>query len=93
MKEYFSKFGTVVEAMVMRDPSTKHSRWHQINFFYLFSNLHISRGFGFVTFADTESVEKVTQFGVHNLDGKKIDPKVAFPKESTPKVCFKTLIV
>ena len=28
MKEYFSKFGTVVEAMVMRDPSTKHSRWH-----------------------------------------------------------------
>ena len=26
MKEYFSKFGTVVEAMVMRDPSTKHSR-------------------------------------------------------------------
>jgi len=73
MKEYFSKFGTVVEAMVMRDPSTKHSR-----------------GFGFVTFADTESVEKVTQFGVHNLDGKKIDPKVAFPKESTPKMVTRT---
>ena len=71
MKEYFGKFGAVVEAMVMRDPGTKHSR-----------------GFGFVTFADTESVEKVTQFGVHNLDGKKIDPKVAFPKESTPKVCL-----
>ena len=93
MKEYFSKFGTVVEAMVMRDPSTKHSRWCQINFLSFLSNLIISRGFGFVTFADTESVEKVTQFGVHNLDGKKIDPKVAFPKESTPKVCFKTLIV
>ena len=94
MKEYFSKFGTVVEAMVMRDPSTKHSRWRQINFF-IFSpiSFYISRGFGFVTFADTESVEKVTHFGVHNLDGKKIDPKVAFPKESTPKVCFKTLIV
>ena len=45
-----------------------------------------SRGFGFVTFADPEAVEKVIQFGVHNLDGKKIDPKVAFPKESTPKV-------
>jgi len=73
MKEYFCKFGTVVEAMVMRDPSTKHSR-----------------GFGFVTFADTESVEKVTQFGVHNLDGKKIDPKVAFPKESTPKMVTRT---
>ena len=44
------------------------------------------RGFGFVTFADNEAVEKVTQFGIHNLDGKKIDPKVAFPKESAPKV-------
>ena len=69
MKEYFGKFGTVSEAMVMRDPTTKHSR-----------------GFGFVTFSDTDAVEKVTQFGIHNLDGKKIDPKVAFPKESTPKV-------
>ena len=45
-----------------------------------------SRGFGFVTYADNEAVEKVIQFGIHNLDGKKIDPKVAFPKESTPKV-------
>ena len=69
MKEYFSQFGPVVEAMVMRDPATKHSR-----------------GFGFVTFAQPESVEKVSQAGVHSLDGKKIDPKVAFPKESTPKV-------
>ena len=83
LKEYFSKFGPVAEAMVMRDPTTKHSR-----------------GFGFVTFADTEAVEKVIQFGIHNLDGKKIDPKVAFPKESTPKVreginrrCFKSFIV
>ena len=70
MKEYFAQFGPVVEALVMRDPATKHSR-----------------GFGFVTFAQAESVEKVSQAGLHNLDGKKIDPKVAFPKESTPKVC------
>ena len=70
MKEYFSQYGPVVEALVMRDPATKHSR-----------------GFGFVTFAQAESVEKVSQSGLHNLDGKKIDPKVAFPKESTPKVC------
>ena len=69
LKEYFGQFGVVAEAMVMRDPTTKHSR-----------------GFGFVTFTDTESVEKVMQYGIHNLDGKKIDPKVAFPKESTPKV-------
>ena len=69
MKEYFAQFGPVVEALVMRDPATKHSR-----------------GFGFVTFAQPESVEKVSQAGLHSLDGKKIDPKVAFPKESTPKV-------
>ena len=69
MKEYFAQFGPVLEALVMRDPATKHSR-----------------GFGFVTFAQPESVEKVSQAGVHSLDGKKIDPKVAFPKESTPKV-------
>merc|ERR1719228_2278843 len=49
-----------------------------------------SRGFGFVTFADNEAVEKVIQFGIHNLDGKKIDPKVAFPKESTPKMGTRT---
>ena len=69
MKEYFAQFGPVVEALVMRDPATKHSR-----------------GFGFITFAQPEAVEKVSQAGIHSLDGKKIDPKVAFPKESTPKV-------
>jgi len=73
LKEYIGKFGPVTEAMVMRDPTTKHSR-----------------GFGFVTFSDTDAVEKVTQFGIHNLDGKKIDPKVAFPKESTPKMVTRT---
>lgn len=26
LKDYFSKFGVVSEAMVMRDPTTKHSR-------------------------------------------------------------------
>jgi len=73
LRDYFGKYGQVTEAMVMRDPTTKHSR-----------------GFGFVTFADNEAVEKVTQFGIHNLDGKKIDPKVAFPKESAPKMVTRT---
>ena len=57
-----------------------------MNNFDFFKHLNIFRGFGFVTFTDTDSVEKVMQYGIHNLDGKKIDPKVAFPKESTPKV-------
>jgi len=73
LKEYFSKFGVVSEAMVMRDPTTKHSR-----------------GFGFVTYSDAEGVDKVIEFGSHELDGKKIDPKVAFPKRSNPKMVTRT---
>lgn len=44
------------------------------------------RGFGFITFADPNSVEKVLLKEIHELDGKKIDPKVAFPKRTQPKV-------
>ncbi|XP_043192023.1 RNA-binding protein Musashi homolog 2-like [Amphibalanus amphitrite] len=39
-----------------------------------------NRGFGFVTFADIESVNKVLNQEEHMLDGKKIDPKLATPK-------------
>uniref|UniRef100_A0A915DKY8 RRM domain-containing protein n=1 Tax=Ditylenchus dipsaci TaxID=166011 RepID=A0A915DKY8_9BILA len=44
-----------------------------------------ARGFGFITFADPSSVDKVLADEVHELDGKKIDPKVAFPKRTQPK--------
>ena len=73
LQDYFSRFGPVAEALVMRDPATKHSR-----------------GFGFVTFAEPAGVEAVTAAGQHQLDGKKIDPKVAFPKESSPKMVTRT---
>ncbi|XP_064106079.1 RNA-binding protein Musashi homolog 2-like isoform X1 [Macrobrachium nipponense] len=39
-----------------------------------------SRGFGFITFGDASSVEKVISVPNHVLDGKKIDPKHATPK-------------
>jgi len=42
--------------------------------------LQRNRGFGFVTFADLESVNKVLSQDEHMLDGKKIDPKLATPK-------------
>jgi len=45
-----------------------------------------SRGFGFVTFSDPKSVDNVLAAGSHELDGKKIDPKVAFPRRAHPKV-------
>ncbi|CAK1552185.1 unnamed protein product [Leptosia nina] len=45
-----------------------------------------SRGFGFITFGDPASVDKVLAQGTHELDGKKIDPKVAFPRRAHPKV-------
>lgn len=49
-----------------------------------------ARGFGFITFADPASVEKVLAHDQHELDGKKIDPKVAFPKRAQPKMIIKT---
>lgn len=48
-----------------------------------------SRGFGFITFTDAEAVEKVLKVPIHTLDGKKIDPKHATPK-NRPKLANKT---
>ena len=42
--------------------------------------LQRSRGFGFITFAEPGSVDKVLKCPIHTLDGKKIDPKHATPK-------------
>ncbi|XP_031549001.1 heterogeneous nuclear ribonucleoproteins A2/B1-like [Actinia tenebrosa] len=39
-----------------------------------------SRGFGFVTFSDPSTVQKVVNTPVHQLDGKNIDPKPAVPR-------------
>ncbi|TIA88991.1 hypothetical protein E3P99_02277 [Wallemia hederae] len=57
LKEYFSRFGDVVQLNIMRDPNTNKSR-----------------GFGFLTFADIDSVQQV-MIRDHWLDGKLIDPK------------------
>ncbi|KAL9903268.1 RNA-binding protein Musashi homolog Rbp6 isoform 5-T8 [Glossina fuscipes fuscipes] len=73
LKDYFSRFGDISEAMVMKDPSTRRSR-----------------GFGFITFSDPASVDKVLAQGTHELDGKKVDPKVAFPRRTHPKMVTRT---
>jgi len=49
-----------------------------------------SRGFGFVTYSEASSVDKVLAAGTHELDGKKIDPKVAFPRRAHPKMVTRT---
>lgn len=49
-----------------------------------------ARGFGFITFVNPSSVEKVLAVEDHELDGKKIDPKVAFPKRAQAKMIVKT---
>ncbi|KAL9890817.1 poly(U)-binding-splicing factor PUF60-B isoform X2 [Glossina fuscipes] len=48
-----------------------------------------SRGFGFITFQEPCSVDKVLQVPIHTLDGKKIDPKHATPK-NRPRQSNKT---
>ncbi|XP_048517695.1 RNA-binding protein Musashi homolog 2 isoform X1 [Dendroctonus ponderosae] len=48
-----------------------------------------SRGFGFITFSEPSSVDKVLKVPIHTLDGKKIDPKHATPK-NRPKQPSKT---
>lgn len=53
-----------------------------------------SRGFGFVTYSDPSSIDKVLASAPHELDTKVVDPKVAFPKKPNttvvPKMVTKT---
>lgn len=49
-----------------------------------------SRGFGFVTFTDPTAVEKVLSRPVHQLDGKIVEPKVAVPRKTNPKLVMRT---
>ncbi|KAJ6644628.1 RNA-binding protein Musashi like Rbp6 [Pseudolycoriella hygida] len=53
--------------------------------------LMVDIGFGFITFGEPSSVDKVLAQGIHELDGKKIDPKVAFPRRAHPKCIQKIL--
>lgn len=63
MRLFFSQFGEVADAVVMRDPVSNRSR-----------------GFGFVTYAEPESVEKVQRARPHIIDSKTVDTKRAFPR-------------
>jgi len=49
-----------------------------------------SRGFGFITFSNPGSVNKVLAYPAHQLDGKIIEPKVAVPRKTNPKLVMRT---
>ncbi|XP_018669381.2 RNA-binding protein Musashi homolog 2 isoform X1 [Ciona intestinalis] len=82
LKEYFSRFGEVSDAMVMRDPITKRSRR------VVYSPYN--RGFGFVSYAEPKDVDKMLEQGQHVLDQKPIDPKIAVPRKDQTRMVTRT---
>ncbi|XP_015516885.2 RNA-binding protein Musashi homolog Rbp6 isoform X4 [Neodiprion pinetum] len=92
LREYFTKYGEITEVMVMKDPTTRRSSSGELASYVVDSTgrMFTPRGFGFITFADPASVDKVLAQGTHELDGKKIDPKVAFPRRAHPKMVTRT---
>jgi RNA recognition motif-containing protein len=49
-----------------------------------------SRGFGFLTFSHPNSVYEVLALPTHTIDGKVVEPKVAVPRKSNPKLVLRT---
>lgn len=49
-----------------------------------------SRGFGFITFSNPNSVHEVLALPSHTIDGKVVEPKVAVPRKSNPKLVLRT---
>uniref|UniRef100_A0A336LR62 CSON014229 protein n=1 Tax=Culicoides sonorensis TaxID=179676 RepID=A0A336LR62_CULSO len=81
--------------MVMKDPTTRRSSSSDPFTMGTTDSTSVygrPRGFGFITFGDPASVDKVLAHGTHELDGKKIDPKVAFPRRAHPKVSVLTIV-
>ncbi|CAF3546165.1 unnamed protein product [Adineta steineri] len=67
LKEYCSKYGEIIECVIMRDREGR------------------SRGFAFVSFKDRATVENFMKDRPHIIDGKKIEPKRAMPRNEASK--------
>lgn len=63
LQRYFSRYGEVIDCVVMKNSDTGRSR-----------------GFGFVTFADPDNVDRALNNCPHTLDGRTIDPKPCNPR-------------
>ena len=55
LRKYFSAYGTVQDAVVMKDPVSRRSR-----------------GFGFITYIDIDSLERAVRADPHTIDGRKV---------------------
>ncbi|GIL52161.1 hypothetical protein Vafri_8007 [Volvox africanus] len=68
LRQHFSQFGTVEDAVVMYDHENKRPR-----------------GFGFVTFAEEDAVDRVFSHGaVQTIADKPIEVKAAVPRDQMP---------
>lgn len=68
LRKYFSAYGKVQDAVVMKDPVTKRSR-----------------GFGFITYADIDSVDNALAREPHTIDSRKVEAKRAVPRSDASK--------
>lgn len=69
LREYFSKYGVIVDAVVMID-----------------RDLQRHRGFGYVLFQDSTSVDSaVAEHDKHQIDGKWVDVKRCVVQENAPQ--------
>lgn len=69
LAQYFSQFGTVVDASVVMSKDRNESR-----------------GFAFVTFDDTDAVDKVILSKPHNINENKIDVRKALSKDEMNRI-------
>uniref|UniRef100_A0ACD5X838 Uncharacterized protein n=1 Tax=Avena sativa TaxID=4498 RepID=A0ACD5X838_AVESA len=64
LTDYFEKFGTITDVVVIREGLTQKPR-----------------GFGFITFDSEEAMRKVLETTFHDLNGTKVETKMAIPKD------------
>ncbi|XP_071531526.1 uncharacterized protein [Panulirus ornatus] len=73
LKEHFSQWGEVVDAVVMKDQANNRSR-----------------GFGFVTFMNSDHVDAVQRARPHKVDGRLVETKRAVPRSDTNSTILPT---
>lgn len=65
LKEYFSSYGTIENCEIMKERNQAAK----------------SKGFGFITFVGTETVDEIQKNRPHEVDSRKIETKRATPKQ------------